>query len=218
MTNQPIVAIVADALIVHGGVSARLLNFLESMAGMQGVSVADLVHAKTNVPFQTFFQEELGKVHGANQIEARLKEGYALELIMDMVQHRGYFDSSTGCAEVNNVLAKMDKGLNRIVVGHTPHDYAMELCGGKLLASDSSLSRSFRAHGNMYCPLRESLEKYRGTGTCQFKYKDVCEGSISRMTRASARDPWPTNMEIFKFHELVANDAVQSQEEGLCSA
>ena len=218
MTSQPVVAIVADALVVHGGVSERLLNYLESVAAKEGVdvnvNVADMVHASTNVPFQAFFEEELGKVQGANQIEARLKGGHVLELIMDMIQHRGYF-GSTGCKEVNNVLVKMDKGLNRIVVGHTPHDYAMELCEGKLLASDSSLSRPFRAHGNMYCPLRTSLEKYRGTGTCQVKYKDECEGSISRMTRASAQDPWPTNMDIFKFHELVANDNVQTAATGL---
>jgi hypothetical protein len=206
MTYQPVVAIVADALVVHGGVSDRVLNYLESVSKTYGVAIADSVHATINVPFQKFFKEELGKVQGANQIEARLTGNYALELIMDVVQFRGYFDQSKGCDEVNHVLTTLDEGLNRVVVGHTPHDYALELCGGKLLASDSSLSRSFRAHGNMYCPLRDSLDDYRTGRTCEKKYTKVCEGSISKMTRNSAQDPWPTNMERFMFHELIGND------------
>jgi hypothetical protein len=206
MTNQPVVAIVADALVVHGGVSDRVLNYLESVSETYGVAIADSVHATINVPFQKFFKEELGKVQGANQIETRLTGNYALELIMDVVQFRGYFDQSKGCDEVNHVLTTLDEGLNRVVVGHTPHDYALELCGGKLLASDSSLSRSFRAHGNMYCPLRDSLDDYRTGRTCEKKYTKVCEGSISKMTRNSAQDPWPTNMERFMFHELIGND------------
>jgi hypothetical protein len=126
-----------------------------------------------------------------------------MEIILDMVQHRGYFDRLRGCAEVDEVLRRLDVGLNRVVVGHTPHDFALELCHGKLLASDSSLSRSFRAHGNMYCPLRKSLEDYRGGRTCSNKvHNDICEGSISRITRSSANDPWPASMQRFQFHEL----------------
>ena len=206
MTNQPLVAIVGDALVVHGGVSDRLMNYLEKLAKQNSISVADAVHSATNVPFTAFFQEQLAKVDGANKIEERLTGGYVSELILDMVQYRGYFDGAKGCAEVDRILSLFDADLNRAVVGHTPHDHALELCNGKLLASDSSLSRSFRAHGNMYCPLRASLEEYRGSGTCATTHNDFCEGSISRITRASADDEWPINMQRFKFDELVVNE------------
>lgn len=207
MTQQPVVAIVGDALIVHGGVSDRVTPYLKSVAKSSGMSMADAVNNSINVPFGKFFEEQLSKVDGANQIDSRLpKEGYVMELILDMVQHRGYFDQATGCSEVNNVLDTIDANLNRVVVGHTPHDYALELCDGKLLASDSSLSRSFRAHGNMFCPLRESLSGYRGTGTCAKPHNKVCEGSISVLKRASADDDWPMNVERFKFSELIAKD------------
>lgn len=226
MTQQPLVAIVGDALVVHGGVSDRVVDFVEAMAtrqqqqqpqGMKHVNVTNALHAMTNVAFSRFFQQELEKVHGANQIQARLTGGYALEIIMDMVQHRGYFDRIKGCSEVEYVLNKLDgksagagagagAGLNRVVVGHTPHDDATEMCNGKLLASDSSLSRSFRAHGNMYCPLKKSLvEDYARGRTCSkvlHMHKEQCEGSISRITRASVKDAWPTNVQRFQFHEL----------------
>jgi hypothetical protein len=207
MTRQPIVAIVGDALIVHGGVSEHVANYLHQVAQKSSISVVDAVHYSTNVIFRKFFQEELLKVDGANKIETRLpQEGYPNELILDMVQHRGYFKQGTGCNEVNFVLDTIGAGLNRIVVGHTPHDYALELCGGKLLASDSSLSRSFRAHGNLYCPLRDSLDEYRGKGSCGRPHEQFCEGSISVLKRESKDDPWPTNVERFKFHELVVKD------------
>ena len=75
MTNQPLVAIVGDALVVHGGVSDRLMNYLEKLAKQNSISVADAVHSATNVPFTAFFQEQLAKVDGANKIEERLTGG-----------------------------------------------------------------------------------------------------------------------------------------------
>jgi len=216
LTKQPLVAIVGDALVVHGGVSNRLLNHLENTVMIKEKigSLADVVHSATNVPFSAFFEEQFKNVYGANKIEERLTENHALELILDMVQHRGYFDSKVGCKEVNNVLGKFnDQNLERIVVGHTPHDYALELCEGKLLASDSSLSRSYRAHGNMYCPLNEKLGEYKIGQACSANPNEFCEGSISRIHRASPADDWPTNMQIFKFDELLSPPSTSNQDE-----
>eukprot|EP01083_Nonionella_stella_P229236 811611_1 len=94
--------------------------------------------------------------------------------------------------------------INRIVVGHTPHDFAMDLCGGKLLASDSSLSRSFRAYGNLYCPLSNERSKYKikKSFSCGAEQNDHCEGSISKMTRANPEEPWPNSMKIMTFDEM----------------
>mmetsp|Transcript_15662 Transcript_15662/g.23728 ORF Transcript_15662/g.23728 Transcript_15662/m.23728 type:complete len:461 (-) Transcript_15662:1-1383(-) len=216
MTKQPLIAIVGDALVMHGGVSNEVIAYLESIATRNEMTVVDTLHSAINEPFWAFFQEELEKTSTANSIENRLTGGYALELIMDLVQHRGYFDQKNGCRDVQNVLDKVngkvvnENGaetfvplLKRIVVGHTPHNYAQELCGGKLLASDSSLSRSFRAHGNLYCPLGEARRLNQKSYSCSnTKPIEKCEGSISQMTRASSNDPWPSSMTRMKLEEV----------------
>ena len=69
---------------------------------------------------------------------------------------------SKGCAEVADVLALLaSEGVRRIVVGHTPGMEARELCDGTLIASDSSLSRHFRAYGNSYCPIKGEQQVHR---------------------------------------------------------
>ena len=46
-----------------------------------------------------------------------------------------------------------------MVVGHTPADEARAgLCGGQLVATDSALSRHFRAYGNRYCPVPDQAD------------------------------------------------------------
>jgi len=209
LTKQPLVAVVADAIVVHGGLSTRLVDYMESTAQNSGpdVTTADALNNLTNLPFQNFYKEHLEKVDGANAIEERLKGNYALELIMDMIQDRGYFDPNSGCDNVNSVIQKISNDamdINRIVVGHTPHDFAMDLCGGKLLASDSSLSRSFRAYGNLYCPLSNERSKYKieKSFSCGAEQNDYCEGSISKMMRANPEEPWPNSMKIMTFDEM----------------
>ncbi len=207
MTKQPIVAVVADALLVHGGVSELLVNYMGRVVNNSppGVTIADAMQQLVNEPFQKFFATELAKVDSANAIEERMKGGHVIELIMDMIQHRGYFDRQKGCNEVNHVIQSVGNEksvVNRIVVGHTPHDYAFEACNGKLLASDSSLSRSFRAHGNLYCPLSKDRSGYKHGRSCGKKQNEQCEGSISKMTRASKDDPWPSSVTIMRFDEV----------------
>lgn len=55
----------------------------------------------------------------------------------------------------------------------------------------------------MYCPLRDSLEAYRGKGTCQKVHEQTCDGSISLLQRTSKDDAWPSTVKLFMFHELV---------------
>jgi hypothetical protein len=206
MTSQPLVAIVGDALVVHGGVSKQVVNYMDALAQQKEISVADAIQTFINEPFHNFFQAQLEKASGPNAIEERLTGDYTLQLILDLVQHRGYFDSINGCNDVKHVIRKVNSdelGINRIVVGHTPSPYVRELCDGKLLASDSSLSRSFRAFGNMYCPLSEERSaQYKSNASCGGKPEDYCDGSISRITRASSSDPWPSTMKRFKFDEI----------------
>eukprot|EP00980_Cylindrotheca_fusiformis_P016771 scaffold5048_cov121-Cylindrotheca_fusiformis.AAC.22 len=210
MTSQPLVAIVGDALVVHGGLSKQVVNYMAALAQEKEINVTDAIQLFINEPFHHFYQTQLEKVSGPNSIEERLTGGYTIELILDLVQHRGYFDSSSGCRDVRHVISKVDSddlAIKRIVVGHTPNHNVRELCGGKLLASDSSLSRSFRAYGNMYCPLSEERSsQYTMEGSCGREQEDYCDGSISRISRASPDDPWPETMKLFMLDELLTLD------------
>ena len=69
---------------------------------------------------------------------------------------------------------------SRIAVGHTPEDNVRIRCGGRLLALDSTLSRSFRAHGNYYCDAHMEREEPR---ICPPR-NEACEGQIVRLERA----------------------------------
>mmetsp|Transcript_12984 Transcript_12984/g.20142 ORF Transcript_12984/g.20142 Transcript_12984/m.20142 type:complete len:488 (-) Transcript_12984:327-1790(-) len=216
MTKQPLISIVGDALVTHGGVSNEVIQYLESVASKNEMTVADTLHSAINEPFWAFFREELGNASKANSIENRLTGGYIFQLIMDLVQDRGYFDQKNGCKDVQNVIDKVNShvinendndetkapSVKRIVVGHTPHNYAQELCDGKLLASDSSLSRSFRAHGNLYCPLGEDRRLKQKSYSCDTKPFVNCEGSISQITRESANESWPSSMKRMKLEEV----------------
>ena len=134
MASQPLVAIVGDALVVHGGVSGKVMNYMARVSQMSSISVAEALEYTTNAPFGEFFREELANVDGANQIENRFpKDQYTLQLVLDMVQHRGYFKKGMGCSEVSTVLNTLDADLNRIVVGHTPHKYGTYVEHGRLL-------------------------------------------------------------------------------------
>ena len=68
---------------------------------------------------------------------------------------------------------------SRIAVGHTPEDSVRVTCGGRLLALDSTLSRSFRAHGNYYCDAKMEEADAR---ICPPR-KEACEGQIVRLER-----------------------------------
>merc|ERR1712127_797521 len=124
----------------------------------------------------------------------------------DIVTYRGYFKQD-GAREVQYILDVFnnDNGgaekqftatKNRIVVGHTPHQLATEFYDGKLLANDSSLSRTFRAFGNLYCPVRDSVRtlNIKEQSGCARRHSDVCEGSISHLHRTSNSDAWPEHV------------------------
>jgi hypothetical protein len=175
------------------------------------MNVTNALHQVTNVAFANFFERHKSDMTGANTIQSRDFEGISFEAILDMVQHRGYFKSN-GCREVQSVLTALggiDAGFGRVVVGHTPFDFSKQHCDGQLLAADSSLSRPFRAHGNLYCPLSTTLNQYKGSKSCASQHNDICEGSITRMRRFSTQDPWPKDMEIMSLDELILTRAIE---------
>jgi predicted MPP superfamily phosphohydrolase len=231
MTQQPIVAVVGDALIVHGGVSAKIITYLDSL--QTRITLEDFIQEVVNNRLNAFFMkqfEEQNDIDGPNQIESHLfsESDIPFELVLDFIQHRGYFHESNGCKDVNTVLDTLsasddaDRSINRVVVGHTPQQYATELCDGKLLATDSSLSRSFRTYGNMYCPLNLTSSTSSSSSSptyCGDTMKEACEGSISLLTRTSINEKWPKNIQQYQFHELPIiinsheNDVQQSNDE-----
>jgi hypothetical protein len=217
MIDQPLVAIVGDALLVHGGVAASILSYVEKMGIMNEQSTASTLNDVVNVPFREFFGSRLDMMKkkrkpGANSIKERLTEGFSFEIMLNLVQHRGYFKRD-GCVEVDTIISKLgSENVNRISVGHTPRDYAEELCGGKLLATDSSLSKSFRAYGNHYCPLNEKYKNDAEGYSCSSRQVvDKCEGSISVLVRESADHEWPTNVKHL-FMSDMKNDGSANDE------
>ena len=187
LVKQPLVAIVGDSLLVHGGISSQVIDFVHNLSLQNGNSIANQLDASTNIPFHLFFENYLVNNESRSNVEASMTPKFSFEIILDMVQHRGYFDTRNGCSEVDKVL-KMFKTeeVTRVIVGHTPHDSAFEMCDGKLLASDSSLSSSFRAYGNLYCPLRDSFfhedRILHNSNSCRISSGlRTCKGSISRL-------------------------------------
>jgi len=211
MVEQPLLALVGDTLLVHGGLGQNIVSYAQKVGDKKGLSVEDALYDLTNRPFTSFFKEGLNDAKGegesgvANSIKGRMKEGFAFEIILNIVQHRGYFDKQTGCQEVESVLSYLQgEKINRICVGHTPRDYAEELCGGKLLASDSSLSRSFRAYGNHYCPLNDLYKNDAMGQSCSMaEFVDKCDGSVSLLVRESPEHEWPARVQHLTMNELM---------------
>ena len=144
---------------------------------------------------------------GETVAQAEAAEAYALassplvELATEIVEYRGLHDSyaaryrdehlrrgtsagQVACDRVAAVLQKLNA--SRIAVGHTPEDNVRIRCGGRLLALDSTLSRSFRAHGNFYC----NAESERADPHICPPRRDVCEGQIVRLERSGPQAPW----------------------------
>lgn len=113
MVELPLLALVGDALLVHGGLAPNIAHYVQRVAEQKGESVEDTLYNLINRPFTSFFKENLNhNKGGANSIEGCLNEGYAFEIILNIVQHHGYFDPYKGCQEVESIL-KMDDVASR---------------------------------------------------------------------------------------------------------
>lgn len=170
---------------------------------------------------------EVRVVWGETEAEAEEAEVHALaqsaELLAiasEMVEYRGlhaeyasrYEDARVptqrkgrrwsevvGCERVAAVLERLN--VSRIAVGHTPADSVRVRCGGRLLAVDSTLSRSFRAHGNFYCS--EAMTAADPT-VCP-PINQACEGQIVRLERSGDGSPWMLHVVESKKKESESN-------------
>mmetsp|Transcript_23825 Transcript_23825/g.34813 ORF Transcript_23825/g.34813 Transcript_23825/m.34813 type:complete len:521 (-) Transcript_23825:177-1739(-) len=232
LTRRPLVAQVGDTLLMHGGINPAYLEIVLRNKGSFGkppqlgaapaeLSNGDLLSSITNdVSYEFWSKQVINKPHSVQG--PALQRDFRWGFILDLVQYRGYFDPKRGCQEANQVLNMLNDGqqsIQRIAVGHTPHQNAHEICRGKVLVTDSSLSRPFRQFGNMYCPIQDSLRKDQeisSSSKCFLPASKKCEGTISRLTRNLASDPWPQHVQRISLaseYELMRKEgAVQNSE------
>merc|ERR1712039_341753 len=107
--------------------------------------------------------------------------------IHELVTYRGLHMSCDEVAEVLDMLNDTADGPELLVVGRTPGDNVRLSCGGRFAALDSSLSRYFRQHGNLYCPDRTRLvtlavHKGKRLGDCGTPVPDECDGQAGHVS------------------------------------
>lgn len=99
------------------------------------------------------------------------------EMATFVVTYRG-FHGRRACREVDQALHLLkDDDVQMIVVGHTAGKTVRQMCGDRLVAADSSLSRFYRSYGNRFCPVQVVTERH---GTCSRKLSP-CAGQAARI-------------------------------------
>jgi len=223
LSQLPVIATVGDALVVHGGLSSYVLDYVAKHATSHDISIVKALDELVHRPFHTFWDTLLdpqskATITGPNVIDKMPQNVLtAIELMGDIVTYRGYFKQG-GDREIQYILDTLnnDNGggsyrhsdtMHRIAVGHTPQDFATEFYNGRLLANDSSLSRTFRAFGNLYCPVKGSvrMRDIKEQSGCNHIHNQVCEGSISHLYRTSSSDSWPEH--VVHIHSRVQQHA-----------
>ena len=211
--QRPLSVVLADTLFVHGGIPEELLDLSvpatrDAPAVRLGAAGGlALLNARWLNASRAARVGALAPRRGESEAEAEAAEARALagsaellHIASEMVEYRGLHDAYAGryedrhsrgatpaqvaCDRVVALLRRLN--VSRIAVGHTPEDSVRIQCGGRLLALDSTLSRSFRAHGNYYCNAR--MEKL-DPRICPPR-KEACEGQIVRLERADPDAAW----------------------------
>ena len=207
--QRPLSVVLADTVFVHGGIPEELLDLSvpatrDAPAVRLGAAGGlALLNARWLNASRAARVGALAPRRGESEAEAEAAEARALagsakllHIASEMVEYRGLHDAYAGryedrhsrgatpaqvaCDRVVALLRRLN--VSRIAVGHTPEDSVRVRCGGRLLALDSTLSRSFRAHGNYYCDAHMEREEPR---ICPPR-NEACEGQIVRLERAPA--------------------------------
>merc|ERR1740139_681212 len=55
----PVVAVIGDALVTHGGLSLQVLDYVKQYAKQEGIAIGEALDGLTNVPFHTFWSLHL---------------------------------------------------------------------------------------------------------------------------------------------------------------
>ena len=207
--HRPLSTFLADTIFVHGGLAESLLaEELPATSTTPAIPLGSLAALEQlNVRWLNASAAHRASATSETVAEAAAAEAIALarsplvELATEIVEYRGLHDSyaaryrddhlsggtsagQVACDRVAAVLHRLNA--SRIAVGHTPEDHVRIRCGGRLLALDSTLSRTFRAHGNFYC---DATTEKADPHTCPPR-KEACEGEIVRLERSGPHAPW----------------------------
>lgn len=152
LAARPVAAVLAGVLLVHGGLPSWLtLRQIQQLGPGAVVNVDE------------FFSS------GRKEL---------LETLHEVVTYRG-FHGRRGCKEVDQVLQLLKDDVQMIVVGHTAGKTVRQICGDRLVAADSSLSRFYRSYGNRYCPVRVVTERH---GICS-RQLSPCAGQAAHIRK-----------------------------------
>ncbi|KAH8045055.1 calcineurin-like phosphoesterase [Aureococcus anophagefferens] len=108
-----------------------------------------------------------------------------MRLAAEATQDRS-FHREGGCAAAARAAAT---GAGAIVAGHTPGDDVRELCGGAVLAADSSP----RGRSGRTAPL---LRRRQPQTRRLLRHAEALRGSVATLTRASADDPGRATLRV----------------------
>lgn len=207
--SLPTVAIVGDALVAHGGVSPIVVQSALDHSKANNLTITEALNIVSNERFNSFWNQQAHTIRTAGYaITEPLPDNDAFELVDDLTEYRGYFDDDNEvgeqqCREIDQILNLFD-GVNRVVIGHTPQLQTEEVCDGKLLLTDSTLSRFFRSYHSEFCPhdkkIRFLLNEENVTliERCKHELAPKCKGTTSFMSRLSPSDPWRKNVRHVK--------------------
>jgi len=204
--HRPLSAFLADTLFVHGGLAEHLLDTSLPATEARGARPLDSLAALEELNARWLNASAVGRRSASEEALAQAEaEALAASPLMsiatEVVEYRGLHDAyaaryrddslrrgtsatQVACSRVTAVLKRLKA--SRIAVGHTPDDTVRVRCGGRLLALDSTLSRSFRAHGNFYC---DAAAERADPRICPPR-RDACEGQIVRLERGGPEEAW----------------------------
>ena len=159
LEQRPVVAVVGDTMLVHGGVRPEVGQLLRTMDDVRWLNQQWFEHA----------QED--------KLQDFLTTTQAGQIVYSLVTYRGNHKEDA-CAFLPHVLPE---NVKRLAVGHTPAASVRLRCeDDTFLALDSSLSRWFRNSGNEYCYGDRMQVSSNGKFQCR-KKSEQCEGQIVRI-------------------------------------
>lgn len=189
MADRPLVARVGGALLMHGGLPAKVLKKLRKQAPEQ--ELYKVLEKATTSSFRHMW--EGGRLSTPAAVTGNLEGLGPRDPIHELVTYRGLHKSCDEVAEVLDMLNDTADGPELLVVGHTPGDNVRLSCDGRFAALDSSLSRYFRQHGNLYCPDRTRQEGQAAVNRgkrlkdCGMPVPDECGGQAGRVSFTEGR-------------------------------
>jgi predicted MPP superfamily phosphohydrolase len=163
---RPVIHLQDGVLFTHGGVSAAVMEFVDTAEKVNEMNAAVLQNAGEE-DFLTFMEST--------------PMGIAAEKLMLFRGNHGNCDLTT------QLLDRMEysttTSTTKLVVGHTPDESVRVECNGRFLAADSLLGRYIRTSGNQYCTDQGGTST-NGRFVCP-PVEQTCQGQIVKITNGN---------------------------------